>query len=98
MGSIVSLLTSFKIMMGVPLLGSIIKPLILTSISIKTSNSRCGRRRHLPVETVGFGLGHFNFQNPPDRGFIGAEIYNLIAGRVPLQVLLGPRAGAFGQD
>src|ERR1043165_1563899 len=89
MGSIVSLLMSLRMMIGVPLLGSIIKPLILTSISIEYSTLRLKLFQNLPVETMRLCLCHTNLQNLPYQFLTPCEIDDFMAGRVPLLVFFG---------
>src|SRR5689334_21304183 len=97
MGNIVSLLTSLRIMIGVPLLGSIIKPLILTSISIKTLNLLLKHLHYPAVETMRFRLRH---EYPQDFAYLsraGREIDDFITGRMPREIAFRSGAEAFGQ-
>jgi hypothetical protein len=36
---------------------------------------------------MSFGLSNFDFNNLPDQAGVGAEVYNLVAGRMPCQVV-----------
>src|ERR671915_537175 len=65
MGSMVSLFTSFRIIIGVPLFGSIINARILTSISIKNlplahSDARSRRGQCFAIEAVLFDVSDSN--------------------------------------
>src|SRR5882762_8730132 len=94
MGSIVSLLMSLRIMIGVPLLGSIINARILTSISIGSTPllytilTDSERRRYLTIETIWLGLSHPDRDYISGRGCSAWKIYYLVTGRVSTHVLV----------
>src|SRR5882672_5750438 len=93
-GNIVSLSTSFRIMMGVPLLGSIISALIFTSISIKqhlvlaligslrpTRAARAGTPRltyQFAIQTIRLTFGNQDLDDITRSRLIGLEVYNLV--------------------
>src|SRR2546421_6971883 len=92
-GNIVSLFTSFRMIIGVPLLGSIISPLILTSISMLTSDTPFLRGpRQLPVEAVRLRLRHAHLRQTPRETGTPSKVYDLVTRRVPLHVLARARA------
>src|SRR5205814_7308470 len=92
-GNIVSLFTSFRMIMGVPLLGSIINPLILTSISMITSEAPFSHGpRELPVEAVRLRLRHAHLRQAAREVRTPPKVYDLVTRRVPLHVLVRARA------
>src|SRR6185295_1294849 len=83
-GSIVSLSTSFKIMIGVPLLGSIISALIFTSISIINTSAPdpCNFPESIgqcAIKTIGLGLGNHYVHDLSGLGLPGPEVDDLMA-------------------
>src|SRR6266436_6144874 len=93
-GSIVSLLMSFRIIIGVPLLGSIISARILTSISIfstpllYTILTDSERRLYLPIQTIWLGLSHANSHYLAEEGRFAREIYHFMASGMSAHVLV----------
>src|SRR5258706_9965660 len=92
-GSIVSLLMSLRMIIGVPLLGSIISARILTSISIfstpllYTILADSERRLYLPIQTIWLGLSHPNRHYFSEDRWIAGKIYDLMARRVSAHIL-----------
>src|SRR6266404_7527476 len=92
-GSIVSLLMSLRMIIGVPLLGSIISARILTSISIFStpllytiltdSERRCDRT----IQAIWLGLSHANGHYLSEEGGFTGKIYHFVASRVSAHVL-----------
>src|SRR3712207_5373352 len=92
MGSIVSLFTSFRMIMGVPLLGSIISPRILTSISILTRPRILYFSRKFAVKAVRLRLSDAHSHDLTRQLGRPAEVHDLVARAVPSQVARRPRA------
>src|SRR5260221_13006307 len=94
MGSIVSLLMSLRIIIGVPLLGSIISARILTSISIfstpllYTILTDSERRLYLPIKTIWLGFSNPNRHYFSEEGLLTRKIYDLVASRVSVHDLV----------
>src|SRR5258708_31466996 len=84
-GSMVSLLMSLSMIIGVPLLGSIISARILTSISIfatpllYTSLTDSERRCYLTIETIWLSLSDANGHNVTEEGRCARKIHDLMA-------------------
>src|SRR5947207_5462124 len=102
-GSIVSLFTSLRMMIGVPLLGSIIKARIFTSISmfpapfsaIRLSSSR-GQR--LCIKAIYFCFRHAHVG---DLAFVcesSGKINDLVTCRMAAHILNGLSARSFRQN
>src|ERR1044071_3484396 len=98
MGSIVSLFTSFRMIMGVPLLGSIIRPRILTSISILTCPQTLRFSRKFPVKAVRFRLRDEHAHDLTRQAGRPSKVHDLVARTVPRQVARRPCALPLDQN
>src|ERR1041385_2414967 len=104
-GSIVSLWTSFKIIIGVPLLGSIINARILTSISIRWYPLRyCLTFRIIIlilsqscIQTIRLRFRDDNVDDLTFETAITLEVNYLMTSRVPRQITCGSRTLSLSQ-
>src|SRR5215510_15777116 len=88
-GSIVSLWTSFQMIMGVPLLGSIISALIFTSISIALYPLARNRAiDHCSVEAVCLSFCHQHIHYLTFEAGRARKVYYFVASRVTCEIIL----------
>src|SRR5215471_18099621 len=101
MGSIVSLCTSLRMTIGVPLFGSIIKARIFTSISLAPTSlpwSQSARSDLPAIKTVRLRFGNLHVDDLPLQTQLAFKIHHLMTGGVSRDIRFRPGALTFDQD